>query len=554
MNDIEFNLLDEPWIRVMDMQCSIREVSLRELLLQAHTFRAFSGELPTQDAAILRVALAVLHAVFSRTDETGDGDPPEDEAEAVQLWKRIWDAGRLPEKPLTDYFEKWHERFWLFHPERPFYQVADMQYGTMYNAAKLNGTILESGNKSNPRLFLTRSREYKTKMSYAEAARWIINLQAFDDSGGKPSSEGKAINGKLPSIGVGWLGQIGLVWVNGETIFETLMYNLVLVNRNEISEHERPIWERSKVPCGERIRIPYPDNLSELYTLQSRRIFLMREDSWVTEYRLLGGDFFDLENKTATFFEPMTAWKAIKDKSQTLYYPQIHAASIQMWRECPSLLSKSKEQNNIPGVILWIQKLISHGYLQFNTLLCLQIAAVEYVPKKSSICNLFSDKLDIHLSLFSDLGVTWRRYIQDEIELCNQAANCLAQFAGKLFLASGGEPPKDNKRNEKQKIDVAKAAAKSQLYFAFDIPFRRWLSSIDVDSDHIGKQQEWRRQAAVIAEKTGREMIDQAGEPAMIGRAVMEKDTKKYYSAPKAWRDYRAAIRKLYQSGGEQAT
>lgn len=97
MKETEFNLLDEPWIRVLDMQNSIQEVSLKELL-RAHTFRAFAGELSTQDAAVMRVALALLHAVFSRTDETGIGDPPEDEDEAIQLWQRIWDAGKLQEK------------------------------------------------------------------------------------------------------------------------------------------------------------------------------------------------------------------------------------------------------------------------------------------------------------------------------------------------------------------------------------------------------------------------------------------------------------------------
>ena len=61
MEEKAFNLLDEPWIRVMLPDCTVREVSLTEALTQAHTFTALAGEMPTQDVAVLRLLLAVLH-------------------------------------------------------------------------------------------------------------------------------------------------------------------------------------------------------------------------------------------------------------------------------------------------------------------------------------------------------------------------------------------------------------------------------------------------------------------------------------------------------------
>lgn len=65
MKEIEFNLLDEPWIRVRDDSCQVHEVSLTDALLHAHQYTSLSGELPTQDIVILRLMLAVLHTVFS---------------------------------------------------------------------------------------------------------------------------------------------------------------------------------------------------------------------------------------------------------------------------------------------------------------------------------------------------------------------------------------------------------------------------------------------------------------------------------------------------------
>ncbi|WP_287617566.1 type I-E CRISPR-associated protein Cse1/CasA [Ruminococcus sp.] len=71
MNETEFNLLDEPWIRVMDDNCQIKEVSLTDALLNAHKYKALKGEMPTQDIVILRLMLAIVHTVFSRVDAVG---------------------------------------------------------------------------------------------------------------------------------------------------------------------------------------------------------------------------------------------------------------------------------------------------------------------------------------------------------------------------------------------------------------------------------------------------------------------------------------------------
>ena len=45
---------------------------------------------------------------------------------------------------------------------------------------------------------------------------------------------------------------------------------------------------RTKESC----KITIPDNLAELYTLQSRRLKLVKEGNVVTGYGLIGGDFF----------------------------------------------------------------------------------------------------------------------------------------------------------------------------------------------------------------------------------------------------------------------
>ena len=138
MREKEFCLLEEPWIRVLRQDCTVEEVSLVDALVRAHTFRALAGELPTQDAAMLRLLLAVLYAVFARTREAGGAEPLADADDALQRWQTLWEGGHFPEQPIRAYLEAYRERFYLFHPERPFWQ-AKAAVGTYFKAAKLNG-------------------------------------------------------------------------------------------------------------------------------------------------------------------------------------------------------------------------------------------------------------------------------------------------------------------------------------------------------------------------------------------------------------------------------
>lgn len=236
MTENEFNLLEEPWIRVRTPNCTLKEVSLTDALLHAHEYADLAGELPTQDVAVLRLLLAVLQTIFYRVDVEGTPSPLTDEEEALDRWGQLWEKKQLPEKPILDYLATWRDRFWLFHPERPFYQVAEAQIGTEYGAEKLNGEISESENKC--RLFQSYGGAEKDSLTYSQAARWLLYLNGFDDTSSKPKGKG------LPSVGAGWLGKIGLFLARGSTLAETLLLNLVLLkNGQELWSPPCPYWE-----------------------------------------------------------------------------------------------------------------------------------------------------------------------------------------------------------------------------------------------------------------------------------------------------------------------
>lgn len=543
MKEMEFNLLEEPWIRVLCRDCTVQEVSLTQALLQAHEYTDLAGELPTQDAAVLRLMLAVLHAVFGRVD--AEGDPVEiiNTTTAVRQWKSLWQLGHLPERPIREYLETWHDRFWLFHPSRPFWQVPEAKIGTEYSSAKLNGELSESGNKL--RLFPAYAGTGKTELSYAQAARWLLYLNGFDDTSAKPKGKG------LPSPGAGWLGKLGLIQAVGNNLFETLLLNFTLLRDGESAwGAERPIWELDAPRSEERTEISQPDNPAELLTLQSRRLLLHREGDVVTGYTLLGGDFFD---RTGAFCEQMTVWRPVQEtkNSPVVFVPRRHDPARQFWREFPAVFDGHADGTlpaHTPGIVRWVGLLQrpSQQCLSNKMLVRFRITAVGYGDKDFFVTDTFSDELSFHISLLDELGRKLRAYVTDEIKRIEQLANAVGNLSKELAAAAGS------------RSDAAQSV-REQFYFLIDQPFRRWLLTIDPDweEDEIEESLDaWEGQAQRIARELGRRLVDAAGPAAFAGRSVKEEKKGKkeeqavYYAAPKAYNRFLSKVRTIYSKGG----
>lgn len=524
-----FNLIDENWILLRDKKCNIHEVSLSEAIINSQNYVSMSGELPTQDVAIMRVMLAVLHTIFSRYDIKGNSIHLEDEDDAFEQWKSIWENGCFPAEVIKKYFEDWYDRFWLIHPKRPFWQVADLNRGTEYTAAKLNGELAESNNKI--RLFPKVSSDEKASMSFARAARWLINLNAYDDTSSKPTKEGSA-KGKLPSPGAGWLGKIGITYLKGMNLFETLMFNLVMIHGEHISSDEHPVWEKPNVSDEERVEIPCPNNFAELYTIQSRRIKLKVEGDKVTGCILIGGDFFQKEN---SFIEPMTIWNPPR-KGNDAYSPRRHDISRHLWREFSTFYPD--DEKSTAGIILWNQRYVAR-VLKKSRLMTTAIASVQYGDKDFFVDNIYADEMSMSIGILSDVGKSWRKRIITEIEKCEETAKKLYSFAINVNIANGGDV------EDKQ----PGISAKDRLYYRLDIPFKKWITSINPDNDDeiIIKLEEWKSTVKSIVFELAEDISKASSPQAMLGRYI-GLNNKTLYSVPKSENILRAGFNSIYKS------
>ena len=524
MENKEFNLLWEPWIRVRLPDCSICEVSTEELFCHAERYTDLAGELPTQDIAVLRLLLAVLHAVFTRYDADGEEEELKSAQDALQRWKSLWDAGKFPEKPILAYLETWKERFWLFHPERPFWQVPSAVIGSPYSASKLNGEISESSHK--PRLFPCRTFDDRNRLTYSEAARWLIHTNAYEDAGIKKKGDAETKK-TLESIGVCWLGECGLLYAQGENLFQTLMLNLVFTDSNgELWENAEPVWEKQPYPEKQRERIAVPNDQADLLTLQSRRLLLNRENEYVTGYLSLGGSFFDKAN---TFQEQMTLWYRHQEKKNEPadYLPYTNRGRRQIWRDF-EILAAEKNNANATGIVRWLCQLQTKNILKKTAVYPYRFVSVEYDGNRSSIVNIFSDSLSVQLQIFNEVGKDCRSIIISEVAQCEKIAQYIGTLAYELDIAAGNTDPSFDGK------------AKEQFYYRVDIPFREWLRSLEPSEDYtvLARQCDaWRETARKIALDYGRELVEQSGPAAFIGRNYKKnaKDTERHYSAPEAY-------------------
>lgn len=519
MEEFKFNLIDEPWIPVTMSDGSEKEFSLRDVFRESKNVLGLSSEMEALNASILRLLLGILHPVVVRNDESGSTLNYMDKKALLERWEQIWQNGELPVGQIDQYLDQYHERFWLFHPDHPFYQSDAAKAGTAYKAGKLFGDLSESSNKI--RLFQNRSLSGKEKCSYPEAARWLLFLISYDDTSSKPHGKG------LPSCGAGWLGKIGQVYAKGRNLFETLMLNLVLLQPSgKPWKADKPIWE-TETAAQERKEIAPPDNFSQLMTIPSRWISLKEEDGYVTGYSLLGGEFFQKDAMTA---EPFTLWRTVQEKKNAPVHfsPRRHDGSRELWQDFSSLVPVSQEEGakltRIPGISSWIETLIEEDILDEEYPLSITRCAVLYGDKDFFVVDNLGDGISLQAGLLSDASLYWRDGIEEEIEKLDKLAYYTGDLAWKIQEASGNS-------GEQVRIHSIESG-KEKLYSAAGPKFKLWLSDLNPLSDDLEeKRNEWHQTVRKIARNVSRELIRKAADTAAFGRLVTDanKNSKLLY-------------------------
>lgn len=509
-----FDLVSEPWIMVRFVDGSVADVSLHDVFARAHEIRDVVGEVPTQTFAITRLLLAVL----TRAIQFADAENQLTGAD----WQRLWEDG-LPLGDIADYLDEFRNRFDLLHPERPFFQVAGLQ--TSKDEVKdVSPLIFDL--PSNNRLFTTRAGEGIKRLSFAEAARWLINSHAFDSSGIKSGAVGdpRVKGGRGYPIGVAWSGLLGGLLVEGQTLSETLLLNLVgHAEGSDGWQEDVPPWERGPDSAAERPN-PYPTGPVDLATWQSRRIRLVSDSAGIVGSLICNGDRLTPQNGYHN--EMMTAWRysdpQTKKAGLTTYMPREHQPSRALWRGIGALLPKREvitsgkdpARSLSPGVIGWISFLQEHGRLSAERYVALRAIGVEYGSNSSVVNEVVEDRVLVSLALLNEQNVQLAEEAERAVVLAEEGVRALRRLAENLALASGGEPegPRDR--------------AEEYAYAALDAPYRHWLAGLTAMTDPVVALDTWRTEARGILLRLAEELVRQSGPAAWRGRELTLRGSK----------------------------
>lgn len=547
-----FNLIDTPWLAALDRDGNAIEVSLLDAFRRAEEIRELAGEVPTQVFANLRLLLAIVHRAVGTPTLSGPKD--------IEHWTAIaghWDTAV---ELVEAYLDRLHDRFWLVHPTQPFFQVAHL--ASKNGDVKSPSGIVADG-PGNSAYLTTRLGDSLDRISWAEAARWLVHVHAYDISGIHTGAVGdpRVNGGRGYPIGTGWAGQIGGVHLlppaDQENLRETLLLNLVVAHEAGLAlssddrpgGHDLPPWERPPLTARPEgwpetgTDHPYrePKGPVDLYTWQSRRIRLVGNERHVTGIVNAQGD-----RATPQFrmhLEPMTAWRFSDPQTtklkQTVYMPLELNPGRALWRGLEALIPHKRARTNKqgeaerrqPGLMSWLAKL--QNDCQLNTAIVrVRAIGATYVNNLSAIGAMTNDTLTLPVSLLAEESAGLAQMAVESVDKAEKGARQLGYLARNLALASGASP---------EVAEGHQARATESGYAALDRPFRDWLRNLAGDREEEAADRAWQMEAAMVLRGLAGTIANEAGPAAVVGRVV----NGQHLDAGRAEQAFRAGLRKL---------
>lgn len=526
---MSFNLVKNPWIKVVEKESGHEtKVSLEDAFRNSQKYLCLSGDMKFQDLAVMRFMLAILTTVYTRFD--ADDNPYEwieldddmrfvrivdeyDEDDLLDTWEKLYGQGHFSDA-VVEYLYKNIDAFDMFG-ERPFYQVTGKEYdsfvtekistgkGTV-SVKQINRRISESNNS--PSLFSPKSEQKKDSFSMDELVRWIITYQNYTGTADKTK-----MKGMKDSISSGWLYKLSPVYADGNSLFETLVLNLVLVNQIDRDNYvnQVPVWENDSLDgYVESIkRLVSPDNIAALYTTWSRLMHIEWEDDKPTIY-VVGLPVLD--NKNA-FIEPMTVWTNKKDDIVP-YTRSKKNVNKAMWRDFGMYVNADgKEDRREPGIVAWLRELKENGCIDRMKLLSLDSIFVisDGSASNTPIMEVFND-MNINASVLFDEGENrWPRRIEDTIVTTQNVADDYIKMVNKVGLIRfHGDNRQAGSFSKKYGLG---------FYDGLNVPFKNWLSGLKDSDNRDEKIAEWKNTLKQIVSDSLNDFMKGATHSEIVG-------------------------------------
>jgi CRISPR system Cascade subunit CasA len=377
---LSFDLLHEPWIPCERPDGTRVLVGIEAALVEAHTFAALHDESPLATAMLHRLLLAILQRVFL--------------PKTMEDWVALWEVEAFDATRVRAYLGQWKERFDLFHPERPFLQVAKLaevlkkERGSDPEPTFAWRLAMEASVYSNA-AHLFEALPPEPDLAPAKAALALLGFLAF--------TYGGRINNETASWAQGNVRPGAVVLVRGATLRQTLLLNLLW--RREASPKDLPPWECDE-SATRATRAPF--GTVDQLIWQSRRVQLLGARdalgrTFVREAVTAAGARPDGDHP-----DPMFAY-FVRDAEQGPVAMRIERDRA-AWRDATAIFeaAASKRDFRRPRACEQLATLIDEGIVAREARFAVEVLGLATAPGKPQIRLWRAERLPLPLALLKD--------------------------------------------------------------------------------------------------------------------------------------------------------
>ncbi|CAN5546472.1 type I-E CRISPR-associated protein Cse1/CasA [soil metagenome] len=458
-----YDLIQEPWLPCMTLDGRRVEVGIRDALVRAHELKELCNPSPLVTVSLHRLLLAIIHRAYMG---------PRNQA----AWREIWTGGRFDAKTVDGYLEQWRNRFDLFDRERPFYQVSYIEaLADQRKQQPIAKLAIEASAGNNALLFDHRIDESLEVISAAEACRRLVASQGYSIGFGKSFpfylKDSSLIRGySLLAL--------------GESLFETLLLNLLPYNANEPIEwlgEDAPCWEPEAQPepveAGTPVR-GYTDYL----TWQSRQVHLITEDDGISVVRC------QLRQNLRLAADPIDPFKSYLRDEQRGLRPRNFRPERALWRDSHLLVEQSQDESaanlrpEVMNHLAQIARAQKRQQIETAPIYRLGVFGVTTdTGKAGSVILWRSEQLPLPIEILQDdraiEQITWAVEYAEDV---NQALTTSIRAMAKFLLSMKSDVDEGRKPDEDAAIKpMLKHLGIGQRYWPpLETPFWRFLTEL----------------------------------------------------------------------------
>lgn len=323
-----YSLLDQPWLPVRFRAGQVRDIGLLELFSRIGEITALAETSPPSLIAQHRLLLAITHRALVL---------------GAAGWKTRdlvrWYRDGFPAEILRSYLEQWRERFWLFHPEHPFMQVAALAQAeeTRDKQKPWTQISLASANGNTPVVFDHSCDLAPISIAPAQALRTLLGFLQFTPGG--------LVKTLRDADKAGPLANTAAVIPVGPTLGQTLLLALHPAPTGTLED--LPNWEQPPATIAQlRGDATLATGPNDRYTRLSRAVLLSPEPDGCVRHLRFAAGLALADDANAP--DPMASYRTGHNSLVRVTFQEGRA----FWRDLSALLPDATGKMAHPAAVL----------------------------------------------------------------------------------------------------------------------------------------------------------------------------------------------------------